>query len=192
TRILTLSGFIYDIGKLKLPNSLLWTPGRLSNDEYTRMQTHTILGYDLIKHKELDEHIINATLMHHERCDGSGYPNHLKDEEIDLFAKYMGIVDSYEAMTSARTYRPSLHPFEVIKNFEVGGLERYGTPLILPILQHIANSHLGHRVSLSNGEAADIILINNHALTKPLVKCVDSGQLLDMSKTPNIEITGML
>ena len=192
SKILTLSGFIYDIGKLKLPNSLLWTPGRLSNDEYTRIQTHTILGYDLIKHKNIDQHIIKATLMHHERCDGSGYPNHLKDNEIDIFAKYIGIVDSYEAMTSARTYRSSLHPFEVIKNFEESGLERYGAPLIIPILQHIANTHLGHRVSLSNGTAADIILINNHALTKPLVKDVKSGELIDMSKVPNLEITGML
>lgn len=192
TQISTLAGFIYDIGKLKLPNSLLWKPGRLSNDEYTRMQTHTLLGYDLIKHKNLNEHIIHATIMHHERCDGSGYPNHLKDDEIDFFAKFIGIVDSYEAMTSARTYRPSLHPFEVISSFEESGVERYGAPLLNPILQHIANSHMGHRVALSNGAAADIILINNKALTKPLVKYVDSGELLDLSKFSDIKITGML
>ena len=192
SQILTQCGFIYDIGKLKLPNELLWTPGRLSNDEYTRMQTHTLLGFDLIKNKNFNEHILRATLQHHERCDGSGYPNHLKEEEIDVFAKYIGIVDSYEAMTSARTYRPPLHPFEVIQSFIDSGLERYGYSIIIPIIQHLAHTHMGHRVQLSDGSAADIILISNQALTKPLVKLVDTGALVDMTKVPNLKITGML
>ncbi len=192
TKIITLCGFVYDIGKLKLPNSLLWTPGRLSNDEYTRMQTHTILGYDLLKNKDIDQHIINATLMHHERCDGSGYPNHIKDSEIDIYAKYMGIVDSYEAMTSARTYRPSLNPFQVIKTFTDSGLDRYCAPIITLILQHIANSQMGARVALSDGTLADVILINTKPLDRPLVKLVESGELLDLSKMNQLDIVSTL
>lgn len=192
SKIITLCGFIYDIGKLKLPNSLLWTPGRLSNDEYTRMQTHTLLGYDLIKNKNLDQHIINAALMHHERCDGSGYPHYLKNPDIDIFAKYMGIVDSYEAMTSARTYRPSLNSFQVIKSFLDSGLERYDVSIITPILNQIANSQMGARVVLSNGTTADVILINKNALDRPLVKLVETSELLDLSNVNELDIISIL
>lgn len=192
TKTITLCGFVYDIGKLKLPNSLLWTPGRLTNEEYTRVQTHTTLGYDLLKNKDIDPHILNATLMHHERCDGSGYPNHIKDSEIDIFAIYLGIVDSYEAMTSARTYRPSLNPFQVIKSFMNGGLDRYCAPIIKIILQHIATSQMGARVILSNGTQADVILINTQALDRPFVRLVETGELLDLSKTDQFDIISTL
>ena len=192
SRILTLCGFYYDIGKLKLPNSLLWTPGRLSNEEYTRMQTHTLLGYQLIKDKPLDSHIINATLMHHERNDGSGYPNHLIDDEIDLYAKLIAIVDAYEAMTSARTYRASMNPIQVIQTFEEGGFERYESALLRPILEHIAKSQMGRRVVLNTGMIADIMLINNNFLSHPLVKTADSDQLIDLQYYPEVSITAFL
>lgn len=63
----------------------------------------------------MDERILNAALMHHERCDGSGYPNGLKADEIDDFAKIVGIADCYDALTSARVYREPHCPFEVFR-----------------------------------------------------------------------------
>lgn len=189
-RILTLCGFFYDIGKLKLPNSLLWKPDKLNDFEFNWMKTHTTIGYDLIKNQRLDQHILNATLMHHERNDGSGYPKHLKDDDIDLFAKYTAIVDSYEAMTSARTYRASLTPFQVIHNFEKTGFEKYGYSIIYRILEHIANTQLGFTVRLNNDVTGDVILINKNLLSKPLIKCGD--QVLDLSKEPELEIVAVL
>lgn len=186
----TLCGFFYDIGKLKLPNTILWKSGRLSDFEFNWMKTHTTIGYDLIKNQRLDEHIINTNLMHHERCDGSGYPNNLKDNEIDIFAKYIAIVDSYEAMTSARTYRNSLNPFQVIRNFEKTGFEKYGYAIIYPILEHIASDHLGMTVKLNNDILADVILINKNALSRPLLK--NGEDVIDLSKMPDLEIVAIL
>lgn len=188
--ILTLCGFFYDIGKITLPNSLIWSPGKLSDFQYNWMKTHTTIGYDLIKNQKLNQHIINATLMHHERCDGSGYPEHRKDEEIDIFAKYISIVDAYTAMTSARIYRKSKHAFEVIESFFDAGLEKYGAGIIRPILEHIADSQLGRKVRLSNNMEADIILINKNALARPLVKIGD--EVLDLSKQTGIQIVSVI
>lgn len=183
-------GFFYDIGKLKLPDKLLWKPGKLSDFEYNWVKTHTTIGYDMIKDLHLNEHVLNATLMHHERCDGSGYPGKLTGEQIDLFALIMGIIDSYEAMTSARSYRPTLIPFQVIENFEKTGYEKYGSGIIQSIMEHIANTQLGMTVRLSDDRIADVLLTNRNALTRPFVKCGE--ELIDLTKFPDLKIVAVL
>jgi HD-GYP domain-containing protein (c-di-GMP phosphodiesterase class II) len=189
-KILTLCGFVYDIGKITLPNSLIWSPGKLSDFQYNWMKTNTTIGYQLMKNQKFNQHIIHATLMHHERCDGSGYPNHLKDDDIDIFAKYISIVDAYAAMTSARIYRKSKNAFEVIDSFLDAGVEKYGAGIIWPILEHIANAQLGRKVLLSNDMNADVILINKRMLSRPLVKVEE--EVLDLSKTPELKIISIL
>ncbi len=187
TQILVQCGFCYDIGKLKLPNSLIWKPDRLTDVEFMRMKTHTILGYELLKDMRVNQHIIKATLMHHERCDGSGYPSKLKGEQIDTFAKLVAIIDSYEAMTSARTYRQSKHPFQVIASFEETGFAKYDERLIKPILIMIAKNMVGNTVMLSNGYEVEVIKINESYISKPIVKTAD-GIMLDLSINDTLEI----
>jgi len=182
-------GFFYDIGKLMLPYELIWKPSRLTDIEFELMKTHTIKGFELIKDLDLDDAILKATLTHHERCDGSGYPSKLKDLQISKFAKYISIIDAYEAMTSARTYRQSLIPFQVIANFEK--TDRYYDTLILKqILTQIARSQLGLTVRLSDDRLAEVILINELKLSRPLVKCEDT--VIDLSKNPDLTIEAVL
>ncbi len=183
-------GFFFDIGKLKLPTQLLWKPGRLSDFEYNWIKTHTTIGYDMIKDLPLNEHILDATLRHHERCDGSGYPGKLHGDQIDMFSLITGIIDSYEAMTSARSYRSSLIPFQVIENFERTGYEKYGAGITQCIMEHIANSQLGMTVRLNDDRIADILLINRNALTRPFIKCGE--ELIDMAKNPSLSIVAVL
>lgn len=190
--IMILSGFLYDIGKLKLPNKLIWKVGKLNDFEYNWMKTHTTIGYDLLKTQELNIHIINAALMHHERDNGTGYPNKLMGNAIDRFAKYMAIVDSYEAMTSSRTYRDSLNPFQVIANFERGGLYQYDLAAVTTILTHIAARQVGHTVILNHDEnsRAVIRMVNPNKLSRPFIE-TPSG-ILDMNDYPKMEITSIL
>ena len=129
-----------------------------------------------------------AALMHHERMDGSGYPSGISGEKIDLFARVIAIVDTYEAMTSYRVYRPMLNPFQVIANYEKEGFARYDAALIKPILMHIAQSQLGMNVHLSDGRNAEVILINETALSRPMVKELNSSTLIDLAQFPNITI----
>lgn len=88
--------------------------------------------------------------MHHERYDGTGYPNHLVGKEIDDMAAIIAIADVYDAMTSDRCYRRALCPFEVIASFELEGLNRYNPQFILCFLEHIANTYVNNNVLLSN------------------------------------------
>lgn len=182
-------GFFYDIGKLMIPQNIIWKPGRLTDIEYELVKTHTFHGFNILKDLPINDDIIKATLMHHERCDATGYPSKLKEDQINPFAKYISIIDAYEAMTSARTYRKSLTPFEVIENFE--RTERYYSAIILrPILFHIASAQMGMTVRLSDERVAEVILINQRYLSKPLVKCGDD--VIDLSASPNLSITSIL
>ncbi len=186
---LVLSGFLYDIGKLSLSPDLINKPGKLTDSEYEQMKTHTFKGFHMIKDQKVNENILQATLQHHERCDGTGYPNKLKDDDINMFAKIISIIDAYEAMTSARTYRNTLTPFQVIANFEK--TSTFYSPIILkPILAHIANTQLGMSVRLNNGEVAEIILVNPQYLSRPLLK--HGNDILDLAKEKDLEIVAIL
>ena len=180
--------FVYDIGKLWLPYNLLWKPGRLTPEEYNLVKQHTTKGYEVLRMLPWNSHIARTALMHHERMDGSGYPSGLRDDEIDHYAKIIAIIDTYEAMTSYRVYRPQLNPFQVIANYEKEGFERYASSLLKPILSHIAQSQLGMNVHLSSGINAEVILINERALSRPMVKSLENDTLIDLSTMPNVTI----
>ena len=182
-------GFFYDIGKLKLPQDLLWKSGKLTDLEFTKLKTHTMLGFDMLKDRDMDEHVLKAALMHHERCDGSGYPSKLRSEKIDIFAKYIAIIDAYEAMTSARTYRQSLNPFQVIANFEKDGYVKYDETILRPLLSHIAATQLGFNVRLTNDTEAEIIQINPDHLTRPLLRAGETE--IDLAKEPELDIAAI-
>ena len=98
----------------------------------------------------------------------------------------MAIIDSYEAMTSARTYRQSQHVFKVIQNFEDSGRCKYDDAFLKPILQHLAQSQLGFTVSLNNDQSAEVILINDTKLSRPLLK--SGEELIDLRTNPQLII----
>ena len=182
-------GFLYDIGKFLLAPELVSKPDRLTESEYQRVKAHTIYGYHIIKNHDLDENVLKCTLQHHEMCNGTGYPKGLKEDDINFYAKIISIVDAYCAMTSARSYRKTLIPLQVVANFEATA-DRYSPALLKSILGHIASSQLGMTVRLSDGTMAEIILINQLRLSRPLVKCGDT--LIDLAKRTDLEIVAVL
>lgn len=181
---------LYDIGKLKLPREIIFKPGKLTDLEYATIKTHTMLGFTLLQDAGLDPHIAKTALMHHERCDGTGYPSKLRDQQIDPFAKYIAIIDSYAAMSSPRSYRQSLNPFEVIDNFERDGFLHYDITALNHILFHIASSQTGLGIRLSDGTEGTIVLINSEKLSRPYIR-YESGEMLDLSLRPDLKIVSI-
>jgi len=98
---------IHDIGKIYVPAEILSKPTKLTELEYTIIKTHPQAGYEILKNIEFPWPIAQIVLQHHERIDGSGYPNALKDGEILLEARILSVADVVEAMSSHRPYRPS-------------------------------------------------------------------------------------
>ena len=87
TKILTQAGLLHDIGKMLVPKNIISKPSKLSPEEYEEMKMHTVKGYQVLKDMNLDIRVKYAALMHHERCDGSGYPNGFKANQIEEFSK---------------------------------------------------------------------------------------------------------
>lgn len=180
---LTIAGLLHDIGKTQIPDDILNKKERLTDEEFALIRKHPVFGYDILKKHDLDVRILKATLMHHERCDGSGYPLSLKENDIDDFALIVAIADVYDAMTAARIYRAPLCPFEVIAEFEKEGLQKYKPKYILTFLEHIATTYQNNRVMLSNGESAKIVLLNKQVFSRPLVQLTD-GSCIDLNRSP--------
>nr|WP_320133241.1 HD-GYP domain-containing protein [uncultured Holophaga sp.] len=101
-----IAGDLHDIGKVGIPDGILLKSGPLSSSEREIMQGHPLIGHDILKGVAGLEGIARMVLHHHERFDGRGYPGCLKGEAIPLGARILAIADSYDAMTSNRTYRP--------------------------------------------------------------------------------------
>ncbi len=102
---LYVSGLLHDIGKIAVPESILCKKGGLTDEEMDVMKTHPVKGAEMVEALNLDQDIIDGILYHHERYDGGGYPEQLKDERIPMTAAIIAVADAFDAMTTDRPYR---------------------------------------------------------------------------------------
>ena len=109
------AGLLHDIGKIGIPDMILLKPGRLTPFEYEIMKYHPLISYEIVKNIPKFRGIAQCIRHHHERIDGSGYPDGLKGEKIELGAKILAIADIFDALTTDRPYRKALKPKEAIK-----------------------------------------------------------------------------
>jgi len=103
-----IGAYLHDVGKVRVPHEILSKPGKLTPDEFAVLQMHPVWGIELLAAVEFPWDIKPIIRWHHERHDGSGYPDRLRGDEIPLSAQIVGIADVYDALTSTRPYRPAL------------------------------------------------------------------------------------
>ncbi len=186
----TACGLLHDVGKLLVSKEIIQKPGKLTRDEFEEMKKHPGTGYKLLKEQDVAEAICNAALMHHERCDGTGYPFGVTESQIDKFAKMVAIADVYDAMTSSRVYRGPMCPFHVIEIFEDEGFQKYDVNYILTFLENIVNTYITNPCRLNDGREGTIIFVNKHKLSRPTVKCGD--EYINLSENPDLFIECLL
>lgn len=189
-RNLTLAGMLHDIGKTTIPSAIIDKPSRLTPAEFEIIKSHPQNGYNLLIDQHLNSHILNATLMHHERIDGSGYPRGLKGSQIDDFAQIVAIADVYIAMINPRVYRRKNCPFDAMSVFEQEGYQMFSPRILLPFLAGMANTYVNATVVLSDDSVGEIILIDSQHITRPMVKV--GNAFVDLKKHPNLHIQSVL
>lgn len=187
----TLAGLLHDIGKCNIPDEILNKPGPLTPEEYKVIKTHATLGYILIKDiHDLNYEVLLGVLQHHERIDGTGYPNGLKSHQISDVAKVVAVSDVYCAMTANRVYKVAMHPFEVA-NFI---LEKCYSSLDLSMtktfLGNISHYYIGHKVILNTHEEAMVVMTYKDNPSRPLVRINDD--YYDLRKSTGIEIVSII
>ena len=111
-------GFLHDIGKVGIPDSILFKPGKLTAAEWVVMRSHVVRGEDICRHLKTLAPVRLIIRHHHERWDGTGYPDGLRNNQIPLLARVVQIADIYDALTSPRAYKPAFPPHDALRIIE--------------------------------------------------------------------------
>jgi putative nucleotidyltransferase with HDIG domain len=118
--------FLHDLGKVQIDQAIINKPGRLTDDEMNIMRKHPSIGFKILSDaRQLSEECKTIVLQHHERYDGTGYPNKLRGDEIHLYGKICALADVYDALTSKRPYREPLTPFDALVLMEIEMLNHF-------------------------------------------------------------------
>jgi putative two-component system response regulator len=110
--ILRIGGIVHDIGKVAVPDQILNKPGKLTPEEFDLVKRHPVVGYDILRPLRTFRRVLPLVRWHHERLDGKGYPDGLEEKEITLLPRIMGVADVFDALSTARPYRPAFPPPE--------------------------------------------------------------------------------
>src|SRR5690606_26088192 len=101
-------GLLHDVGKIGVPEAVLCKPGRLNDEEFALITQHPAIGHRILKDIPMLEDVLPGVLHHHERFDGRGYPSGLAGQQIPLIARIIALADTFDAMSSTRSYRPAM------------------------------------------------------------------------------------
>ena len=188
---LSIAALFHDIGKLKVPDTIVKKPGKLTEEESLIMKKHSYYSYEMLAQtNKFNDDILLGVLQHHERIDGSGYPNGVKGDKIHEFAKIIAICDIYHAITSRRVYKDKDSPLraaDCLRRESFSSLDPYITQIFL---KNISKFYVGNKVLLSNGTTGVIVYIHPQDETKPMVKVGE--EFIDFQKEQDVEILDII
>lgn len=176
-RNLAAGGLMHDIGKMKIPESILHKEGRLDDEERRIIERHTVWGFELLSEKACgDPHQWAVTRQHHETLDGRGYPDGRTGEEMHEWAKIVAVADIWDALRSDRPYKKGWPPDMVLSLLNSDEMKTKLDPRALEVMNQIAVPYVqGAQVRLSSGEIAVVVEQNKLDPYRPTVRVVQAN-----------------
>jgi putative nucleotidyltransferase with HDIG domain len=172
---LVLGALFHDIGMLKIPNEILTKDLPLTDEDRMKIREHTLNGFVCLREAKFTPVIASAALQHHERIDGSGYPQNKKSEEITNIGKIIGILDTYSASISVKEFGKPIHAKEAVHYLLQLSGTSFDPQLVKEFVKSISFYPLGSMVLLSNGVPAKVIG-NSGIAMRPIVETMENGE----------------
>ncbi len=170
--VMTLAGLLHDLGKAKLPDSILHKPGKVTANEMVLVRRHQVEGCAMLQNQGLPATVLRAVLEHHERWDGSGYPRGLKGDAAALLSRRLSILDVYDALISYRTYRKALSPYKALRQLYTNSGRLYCAESVAAFIRFIGIYPVGSFVRLSDGTCGVVTAFSSDKPLLPTVKVV--------------------
>lgn len=171
TKAAGMAGLLHDLGKAMIPMEVLNKPGKLTDEEFELVKTHPAEGHRLlVEGGTVGEIPLDVCLHHHEKVDGRGYPDKLKDEEISIFAKMGAVCDVYDAITSNRPYKAGWDPAESIRKMTEWCNGHFDAKIFQSFIKSIGIYPIGSLVRLTSGRLAVVTEQSDKSLLTPNVK----------------------
>ncbi|MBP7654568.1 HD-GYP domain-containing protein [Candidatus Dependentiae bacterium] len=192
---LGIGAILHDVGKTKIPNSILDKPGRLTNEEYDIIKTHSEHGYKILKNiQNLSEDILFVSWQHHEKVNGQGYPEGLTEKDILENAKIVALADVFDALTSDRVYKNRM-PADMAIKIILGASGSHFSSIYTSVFDNYAQMYPpGSIVQLTNGMLGIVLSYKNKTNYKLRIftdenkKKLDTFLIMDMSKEKKLRI----
>jgi len=186
---LAMLGLFLDLGKTKVPATLLSRPGPLTPEEFELVKQHVSHGLELIRQiPSLDSKIVEGVAQHHEREDGSGYPAGLRAEGISLYGRMAGIVDTFVALTNPRPYEATISAYEALRKISDLGGRLFHAPLVEQFVQTVGVFPVGSRVELSSGEIAIVLRQSTVRRLKPKVLVITGPDKVPLKAPTTLDL----
>lgn len=185
---------LHDIGKLAVPDQMLSKPGKLTDSEWEVIKTHPRAGLDLIRDSSAWCPLVHAVVLrHHERWDGSGYPDAKQADDIHEMARIAAVADTYDAITSERPYAPARPPHEAVREILDGAGTLFDPVVCQVFSQVVAPFPAGAEIGLTDGRRGIVVSVPDEQLDRPVVRVISGPEApyeVSLLEDPSIQIAG--